>query len=731
MKLLQPLIILALLLFSMMSINAQNKIRLYIESGQSNAKGTGNGALLSEKYLSRNKEILLYDGKGFKEMQPYNRKAEKFKIESKAFGVEVPFAYEMKKRYPEDIIVVAKLAIMGGTSIVAWDKNTERADWITDLKEVDNENRASAKLYEKLITDTKKCIQSLEKKYPNKEIELGGVLWLQTERDGKKIETVNKYEARLEQLIANVRNDLSSAQLPWFVMDAHIETKKTLKAQQAMLKAVSENVPNVRIVDASSLSTYEGVHFDTEGVTALGVRFAEATYGYDQAPKPPLGWNSFDSYGVYLYEEAAMANLEAFAEKLQPHGYEYFVIDAGWFGEFELREGTTYPLEKHAKKMKFNEFGLLQPSNTYFPNGLKPIIDRCHELGIKFGLHLMRGIPREVYELDLPIKGTNYTARDITDTTSICKWNPQNYGVDMTKPGAQEFYNSLMDQMAEWGVDFIKYDDLVPFPAEVEGIANAIAQCGRPMVLSLSPGGYVPENALTFFKKGNMLRVTHDIWDDEKGINQCFTAWKKWQGKSEPGFWVDMDMIPFGQLQLQNPIPEGLTGKESKGTIQAKIASGELSNVELLAGKGFERNSQFTKDQKFTFMTMRALSASPLMMGGDLPTLTKEDLEFVIHPEVLACNQNAVMGHLVSESENKIEIWNTPKRQSKNGWVGVFNRSTEDQEVSISPVDLGLEANVEYKLEDIWKDKKIKKGTIKVNAGGVIFIKYTQDKKAI
>jgi alpha-galactosidase len=112
------------------------------------------------------------------------------------------------------------------------------------------------------------------------------------------------------------------------------------------------------------------------------------------AKTPPMGWNSFDSYGVYLHEKAAMENLEAFAEKLKPHGYEYFVIDAGWFGEFKLQEGTIYPAEKHASKMKFNEFGLLQPSDTYFPNGLQPLIDRCHELGLKFGLHLMRGIPR-------------------------------------------------------------------------------------------------------------------------------------------------------------------------------------------------------------------------------------------------------------------------------------------------------------------------------------------------
>ena len=285
------------------------------------------------------------------------------------------------------------------------------------------------------------------------------------------------------------------------------------------------------------------------------------------AQSPPMGWNSCDSYGVYLHEEAALANVEAFSEKLKPHGYEFYVIDAGWCGECELRPGTIYPAEKHAKKMNMNKYGLLQPSETYFPNGLKPIIDRCHELGIKFGLHLMRGIPREAVHQNLTIMGTNYMAADIADTTSICVWNGQNYGVDMSKPGSQEFYNSLMNQMAEWGVDFIKYDDLVPFPEEVKAIAKAIEQCGRPIVYSLSPGGHVDPNELQAFRTAHMLRVTPDIWDDQKGIDECFADWRKWQGKEEPGFWIDMDMIHFGQLQLMSPKPKGIEGPESSAEI--------------------------------------------------------------------------------------------------------------------------------------------------------------------
>lgn len=439
--------------------------------------------------------------------------------------------------------------------------------------------------------------------------------------------------------------------------------------------------------------------------------------------KPPMGWNSFDSYGVYLHEKAAMENLEVFAKKLKPHGYEYFVVDAGWFGEFKLKEGTNFPIEKHAKTVNFNEFGLLQPSNTYFPNGFSRIINRCHELGLKFGVHLMRGIPRAAVDANTPIKGTKFFAQDIADKINICVWNSQNYGVDMSKPGGQAFYNSLINQLAEWGVDFVKYDDIVPFPKEVEAVAKAIAQSGRPIILSLSPGGSVDPKYLEAFSMAQMLRVTPDIWDDQKGIDECFDGWRKWQGKAKAGFWIDMDMIPFGQLQKMTPKPEGVKGDESKSELTKKMQSGELTPFELLAGKGFNRWSEFSKDQMYTFITLRALSASPLMMGGDLPTLDDFSFKLITNKEVLACNQNSVMGSLVFEEEG-IEVWKTPKKNGKGGWIGIFNRSKDLKSISLKPENFGKEISKSSKIFDVWNSKKIVDLNFKINANGVAFLKY-------
>lgn len=429
------------------------------------------------------------------------------------------------------------------------------------------------------------------------------------------------------------------------------------------------------------------------------------------AKKPPMGWNSFDSYGVYLSEKEAFKNVEAMADLLKPFGYEYFVIDNGWFGEYKLRPGTNFPAEKHASDVNINEYGILQPSKTYFPGGIKAVADYAHKKGLKFGIHLMRGIPRKAVERNTPIKGTPYFASEIADKKNSCSWCLYNYGVDMDKPGAQEFYDSLIEQLAEWGVDFIKADDIVPYPREVKALAEAIKKTGRPMVLSLSPGDHVREVDLPTLKQGNMLRVTADIWDDEGGIRQCFAAWKKWQGKSEPGFWIDMDMIPFGRLQVMSPKP-------AKANVEGE------KHV-ALAGKGYERDSELSKDQMQTFIVIRAMTASPLMMGGRLVELDDLSLQLLTNKEMLACNQNGVMGEIVAERDGLIAA--RTEHKGGGGWAAVFNRKTTPMTVKWSRELCGLPEGM--RCHDVWGDQEIKNGQqYEIPAQGVLFIRYTPTK---
>ena len=385
------------------------------------------------------------------------------------------------------------------------------------------------------------------------------------------------------------------------------------------------------------------------------------------APKPPLGFNSFDSYRSSLNEEKAYALMDVMAQKYLPFGYEYFVMDAGWY---------TALLPEIHQAMGLESFGLCVVHPDRFPGGVKALVDYAHRKGLKFGVWLMRGIPREAVTRNLPIPGTPYYARDIADTTSICGWSNMNYGLDMTKPGAQIYYNTMIDTLASYGIDFIKVDDIVPNPQEIVAVADAIEKGGHTITYSLSPGDVHHPAHLHFYKRANMLRITRDIWDNPLSIEKGFIAWEKFQGVSASGFWPDLDMIPFGRLDVINE--------------QA-------------------RQSKFNQDQMITFITQRALAASPLIIGGDLLTMDDFSYSLLTNREMLECNQNGVMGVNVYRAGN-VDVWLTPdKNDPRKGWIGIFNRTKTDRNVKLSKQELGFVAFEEsYNLTAVNKSVRLK-----------------------
>ncbi len=447
------------------------------------------------------------------------------------------------------------------------------------------------------------------------------------------------------------------------------------------------------------------------------------------AKTPPLGYNSFDSYGINIYEELAMKEIDAFIEKFAKYGYEYFVIDNGWFAYPESKkvEGLLVPVADKTipTDVSCDEYGIPKPAKEYFPNGLKPMIDKLHAKGLKFGVHLMRGIPRVAVERNLPIKGTKYKAKDIYTTFDDCTWCTFMHGVDMTKPGAQAYYNSVFKQFADWGIDFVKVDHVTHFPAEIEGYVKAIEQCGRPIMLSLSAGGTSNLDYLTTYKKTNLVRTTPDIWDDQIAIERTFSSMRKWQGLEQPGFWPDLDMIPFGDLCLLR-LPSVQKPNPNKS---AEEAMGKMHHW-----------CKFSDAQKETFMTQRAISASPIMIGGSMITMDDHSYKLLTNAEMLGCVNNGVHGKLIHDEKN-IELWSAPiankERQGfqeyvyKEGWVAVFNRSPEEQTVELSGRFLGFLQKGAYNLKDVWGNqskenyKKSDKLSFKIQGNGVVFLRYS------
>lgn len=407
-------------------------------------------------------------------------------------------------------------------------------------------------------------------------------------------------------------------------------------------------------------------------------------------PRPPLGWNSYDSFGCFINERRALENLRVFVERLKPHGYEYFVIDAGWYRQFDLG-GREFPGKDDTFTVCHDTFGRPVPSANFFPQGFTRLADACHAAGVKLGIHMMRGIPRAAVEANTPVAGTGFHARDIANSADTCNWCPDNFGVDMSRPGAQEYYDSIIELLAGWGVDFIKYDDIIPSPPEVDAVANAITRCGRDIVLSLSPGnGHNPDGWPAYFR-ANMIRTSGDIWDNREDFRWVFERWQNFMpllDKLPPGCWLDMDMIPFGELQVWNP------------------SQGEQVGHILMNGLGSRRMSNLNSPQKRTFMTMRALAASPLMMGGNLPGTDEEAFALLTDPEMLACNQNGVTGKLMTYTD-WTNSWLTPHRTKPGaGWLAIFNRDGENpREVVADSAILGIAS--ESRLFDIWNRRDL------------------------
>jgi len=409
--------------------------------------------------------------------------------------------------------------------------------------------------------------------------------------------------------------------------------------------------------------------------------------GSNDRPAPLLGWNSYDCYGSHINEELTLENLDVFIQKLKPYGYEYFVLDAGWYRHHDLKPGEIWPTDGDKAYLNIDKYGRFIPSEVLFPNGLKAIIDKAHNHGIKFGLHMMRGIPREAVEKNTPIKGTAYSAKDIADVNDTCVWSSLMYGVDMDKPGAQEYYNSVLELHAEWGVDFIKYDDIVHKPREINAVADALEKTGRDIALSISPGNDINPELYETFKRADMIRISRDVWDLQEDIDISFERWEQIKPYADKGFWLDMDMIPFGHIRINYP----------------------LTLNKLNSSRGYERMDNFSYAQKKSFITQRSMAASPLFMGGDLKSSPNIVFELITDPDMLACNQNGVTGELVtriSDYSTKVDIWKTPHKTNTNdGWIGVFNRNPYMEFIKFDKEKLGLNKAVSYHLYDIWGKK--------------------------
>jgi len=381
------------------------------------------------------------------------------------------------------------------------------------------------------------------------------------------------------------------------------------------------------------------------------------------ASTPPLGWNSYDSFNWSVTEADVRANADYMRDNLRQHGWQYIVVDWAWY--YPGRHNNSPNQDANlSPRLRMDANGRLLPDTTRFPsatgtNGFKPLADYVHSQGLKFGVHLMRGIPRQAVADNVPILGTSCRANQINNSTTAA-WLNLMWGLNMSNSCAQAYLDSVFQLLASWGVDYVKVDDIAAptyRQAEVEGYRLAIQRGGRPMVLSLSPGPTPLASGAHVRDNAHMWRIVNDLWDNWSALDALFDPLRDWAPFRATGAWPDPDMIPIGRLSKYGPV-------------------------------GSPRYSGLTADEQRTLMTLWAINRAPLMWGGNLVENRAAELALMTNAAVLAVDQRSANNRQLYGGTR--QVWAADVPGTNERYVALFNREGAAASVSLNLADLGI-----------------------------------------
>ena len=410
----------------------------------------------------------------------------------------------------------------------------------------------------------------------------------------------------------------------------------------------------------------------------------------DVAPTPPMGWNSWDAYGLTITEPEFRANVDVLKTKLAPFGWQYAVIDEGWFFANPRDRGTpdrlVYAIDAQGRFVpvpaRFPSAGKEPQAPVSSPGKLPVAVettsftalgDWVHGQGLKFGIHIVRGIPRASVERNLPLEGSSFRAGEAADQDDACPWDPTTWGVKDNEAG-QAWYDSLIHQYAGWGVDYLKVDCISDHPykgSEIRQIRRAIDKAGRPMVLSLSPGPTALRYAEEVGTLANMWRISDDFWDQWKrapgqtaespmSVRDMFERLASWESYAKPNHWPDANMLPMGQLR---PSP----------------------------GSGKARASLLSAEEQQTLLTLWAMARSPLILGANLTMLDPGTTALLTNRDLIRVNQTATHSAQVVR-EGDFVAWRADLPGGEKA-MGLFNLGDAEmnltKEVAAFGPDLG------------------------------------------
>ncbi len=434
-------------------------------------------------------------------------------------------------------------------------------------------------------------------------------------------------------------------------------------------------------------------------VCGVGMRL-RAQQPADVALTPPMGWNSWDSYGLTVTETQFRANVDVLKTKLKPFGWQYAVVDEGWYFFNPQDRGTpeklTYAIDRYGRYVpvaaRFASAGKEAGAGAASPGLLAARIEDTsfvalgnwvHAQGLKFGIHIIRGIPKVAVERNLPVEGSSFHAQDVADTADACPWDPTSWGVKDDAAG-QAWYDSLLRQYAGWGVDYLKVDCIADHPykvSEIRQIHRAIAKSGRAMVLSLSPGPTQLAHAEEVGSLANMWRISDDVWDRwqkapeqtiefPQSVKAQFARLAAWQTYAKPNNWPDADMLPMGELK---PSP----------------------------GDGKPRTSRLTPEEQRTQVTLWAIARSPLILGANLTLLDPPTMALLTNADLIRVNQTATHSSQVLQ-DGDLVAWRADLPGGEKA-IGLFNLGDTEMNLTKQLSDFGKDlGGRDWAVRNVW-----------------------------
>ncbi|ATP57186.1 alpha-galactosidase [Pedobacter ginsengisoli] len=291
------------------------------------------------------------------------------------------------------------------------------------------------------------------------------------------------------------------------------------------------------------------------------------------------------------------------------------------------------------------------------------------------------------------LKAGIYSDAGINTCASV--YDRDTIGVGSGLYGHDEQDLNLM--LKTWGYDFIKVDwcggERLGLNEEVRytQIANRIRAINSNVLFNICrwqfPGKWAVEIA-------DSWRISGDIGNEFSSIlhiiDKNADLWKY----SAPGHVNDMDMLQVGR---------GMSYEEDK-----------------------------------SHFTMWCVMNSPLLLGNDLRTVSKETLDLVTNKEIIALNQDK-LGYQARrlKKNGEFEVWAKPLASTMSGQVAVvlLNRSAKKEAITFDLDNVGINAESGYEIRDLWMHKdgelmKSKSQSFEVPSHGVIVLKISGKSKA-